>query len=56
MSNEKILIILGGYRDFFCIFAENTKMTMRMKKGFLLMLMMGAAVACSTLTPAEKAH
>ena len=25
-----------------------------MKKGFLLMLMMGAAVACSTLTPAEK--
>lgn len=29
-------------------------MTMRMKKGFLLMLMMGAAVACSTLTPAEK--
>ena len=25
-----------------------------MKKGFLLMLMMGAAVACSTLTPTEK--
>ena len=25
-----------------------------MKKGFLLMLMMGAVVACSTLTPAEK--
>lgn len=27
---------------------------MRMKKGFLLMLMMGTVVACSTLTPAEK--